>query len=82
MQILTFLIKLFFLRAAPLKSESKMNLQAIQANKDGLVEVDSRLPGPSNFIVDFTFSPLLSELLLLLLRLLRIRPYHLLQSPP
>lgn len=61
MQILTFLIKLFFLRVAPLKSESKMNLQAIRANKDGLVEVDSRLPGPSNFIVDFTFSPLLSE---------------------
>lgn len=55
-----------------------MNLQAIRANKNGLVEVDSCLPGPSNFIVDFTFSPLL--LLLLLLRL-RVRPYHLLQTP-
>lgn len=35
-----------------------MNLQAIRANKSGFVETDSHLPGPSNFIVDFTFSPL------------------------
>lgn len=38
-----------------------MNLQATRANKNGLVEMDSCLPGPSNFIVDFTFSPLLSD---------------------
>lgn len=38
-----------------------MNLQAIRANKGGLVEVDSRLSRPSNFIVDFTFSPLLGD---------------------
>lgn len=61
MQIFNIFNPSFFLHAVPLKSESKMNLEAIRANKGGLVEVDSRLPGPSNFIVDFTFSPLLSD---------------------
>lgn len=80
-QILTYLIKIFFsaLRDINLnRYKLKMNFRAIRANKSGFVEADSHLSGSSNFIVDFTFSPLPSVKIASSSSLLC--PRHLLQS--
>jgi hypothetical protein len=72
----------FLSNAIPLKSKCKMNARAIQANKGDLVQADSHLPGPPNFIVDFTFSPPLDGFFFSSSSSHSLPPRHLLRSRP